>query len=208
MNFYRSPDSDASDGAPSYARLAARLRLLPSYAHPNSQALLDKLEQGEIDSEECLHELTQDVIKRTEHAQEHARQLQLHDTEQQRQQQEQRMRVDEEIASNATTDEPTIVNADVDAEDSPTSADDAQASTAQAFSPTAPPASTGKGSSGGTNGIAQTPGNSAISELGWSSSNNEVDTAGVLDSGAFDAGTSGQHGSLDEDDERDERFED
>lgn len=112
MKFYCSPDAASAGKEPSYAKLAARLKALPTYQHENSQALLDKLERGEIDSEECLHELTQDVIRRTQQQQEDNRQRTEHDTQQQQQLSQQRELTDAEMARNANADEPVVISAD------------------------------------------------------------------------------------------------
>ncbi|SNR89529.1 hypothetical protein [Hymenobacter mucosus] len=195
MTYYRTLDADAAGGEPSYAGLAARLKKLPSYQHPNSQALLDKLERGEIDSEECLHELTQDVIQRTKDGQEQDRQRQAHDTNQQQLLQQERQRIDDEIASNANSDEPTLVDADT----STTPAASAPASPPASTAPTSP-VSTGKPSSSSNSGFQQAPTSYAESGLSGSSGSYDV---GNEEEGGFGAGPGVQA----DEDERDLDFE-
>lgn len=195
MTYYRTLDADAAGGEPSYAGLAARLKKLPTYQHPNSQALLDKLERGEMDSEECLHELTKDVIQRTKDGQEQDRLRQAHDTNQQQQLQEQRQRIDDEIASNANSDEPTLVNADSDA----TTAAAAPATPPVPAAP-ASPVSTGKPGSSSNSGLQQAPTSYAESGLGGSSGSYDV---GEEEEGGFGAGP----GVQTDEDERDLDFE-
>lgn len=195
MTYYRTLDADAAGGEPSYAGLAARLKKLPTYQHPNSQALLDKLERGEMDSEECLHELTKDVIQRTKDGQEQDRLRQAHDTNQQQQLQEQRQRIDDEIASNANSDEPTLVDADSDA----TTAAAAPATPPVPAAP-ASPVSTGKPSSSSNSGLQQAPTSYAESGLGGSSGSYDV---GEEEEGGFGAGP----GVQTDEDERDLDFE-
>lgn len=195
MTYYRTLDADAAGGEPSYAGLAARLKKLPTYQHPNSQALLDKLERGEMDSEECLHELTKDVIQRTKDGQEQDRLRQAHDTNQQQQLQEQRQRIDDEIASNANSDEPTLVDADSDA----TTAAAAPATPPVPAAP-ASPVSTGKQSSSSNSGLQQAHTSYAESGLGGSSGSYDV---GEEEEGGFGAGP----GVQTDEDERDLDFE-
>ena len=189
MTLYRSPDADSAGPEPSYAGLAARLRKLPGYDHPNQQALLDKLASGELDSEECLYQLTQEVITRTRQAQDQARQLQQHDTLQQQEHQQARQQLDAEIARNAGLEEPIVVNA----ESPPNEGGDAPAETPAAAG--SPFSSGSKGTTSPTSTRAQV--SYAESGLSGSSGSFASDNAG-----GFDTPSVVQHRKLDEDDER------
>lgn len=196
MTLYRSQDADSAGGEPSYAGLAARLKKLPTYDHPNSQALLDKLASGELDSEECLHLLTQDAITRTQQAQDHARQIKEHDTLQQQEQEQAQQKLNDEIASNAALDEPIMVNADG------TTDTDTDAPAEAADTPPSPVASTPKSSTGNS---STTRAHGAFAESGLSGSSGSFS---IDDAGGFDTPAAGNHAELDEDDERGPGFED
>lgn len=87
----------------------ARLRARPSFKHPDQQAIIDRLANGEIGNEECLQLLLDDSLKRTTATQ---RQKQVEDEasaelERQQQQREQQAR---EMQQNEWQDEPTIIS--------------------------------------------------------------------------------------------------
>ncbi len=171
MQEHSTPDDRAEESEPSYAGLAQRLRKLPQYQKPELLALLDQLEAGTIDSEECVTQLgvTSARLRQEELDREKLRE-QLATAEESKQT-DLPASIDAEVALNRYADEPTIISeGDEDTEEAD---EDAKAEENTPPRSTTSPVSTAQTGSAPTSGGGQTQG--AYSRSGLTGSSGSYD---------------------------------